>query len=81
MACGTPVITSNETALPEVAGGAALIVNPREPDAIAEAMVTVAGSESLRASLREKGLARVRDYSWEESAARMWQLLSREAET
>ena len=67
MACGTPVITSNLSSMPEVAGDAALLVNPYIVGEIAEAMKTVAGSAELRSRLRTLGLTRARQFSWEKT--------------
>jgi len=64
MACGTPVITSNVTAMPEVAGGAALLVEPTSTIEIAAAIQTVIEDASLRARLRAKGVARAATFSW-----------------
>jgi glycosyltransferase involved in cell wall biosynthesis len=71
MASGTPVVTSNVSSLPEVAGDAALLVDPYEPGAIADAMYRVLTDEPLRRSLREKGLRRAAQFSWEASARRL----------
>lgn len=71
MASGTPVITSNVSSLPEVVGDAAILIDPYEPDAIAEAMRRVLTEPALRDALRAKGLARVREFSWERSIARV----------
>lgn len=68
MACGCPVVTSNVTACPEVAGDAALLVNPQSVEEIAQAMQRLIEDEKLRAELREKGLARVKEFTWEKSA-------------
>jgi O-antigen biosynthesis alpha-1,2-mannosyltransferase len=64
MAHGVPVITSNRSALPEVAGDAGLLVDPFRVDEIAEAMKRVAESPSLGADLAEKGRARAAQYPW-----------------
>ncbi len=64
MACGTPVVTSNLSALPEVAGGAALLVDPYDPRAIAAAMHEVGTDLPLRSQLRQLGLARATEFSW-----------------
>lgn len=69
MACGVPVVTSRVTSLPEVAGDAALLVDPTCVDAIAEGMHAVLGSSDLRAELRRRGLARARSFTWERTAA------------
>jgi len=68
MACGTPVITSNTSSLPEVAGDAALLVDPYDVDAIAEAMRRVLTDLNLAGELRVKGLARASEFSWERTA-------------
>lgn len=70
MACGAPVITSNSSSLPEVAGEAALLVDPSSVDEIARAMVRLVNDPGLREELRGKGLRRVSDFSWQESAQR-----------
>ena len=71
MASGTPVIASNVSSLPEVVGNAAVMIDPYEPDAIADAMRRVLTSAELRADLRAKGLARAREFSWERSIKRV----------
>jgi glycosyltransferase involved in cell wall biosynthesis len=71
MAGGTPVVTSNVSSLPEVAGDAALLVDPYDPEAIAEGIYQVLTDEDLRRSLRQKGLARARQFSWESAVRRV----------
>jgi glycosyltransferase involved in cell wall biosynthesis len=71
MASGTPVITSNVSSLPEVVGDAALMIDPYEPQAIADAMLRVLTDADLRADLRSKGMRRAREFSWERSIARV----------
>jgi glycosyltransferase involved in cell wall biosynthesis len=68
MACGTPVITSNVSALPEVAGDAALLVDPADPDDIASAIGRLLEGQGLRKDLGDRGRARAAGYSWEETA-------------
>ncbi len=68
MACGSPVVTSNTTSLPEVAGDAALLVDPHDPKAIAQAMRRILLEPSLAQELRNKGLERAKPFSWERSA-------------
>lgn len=70
MACGTPVVTSTGGSLPEVAGDAALIVDPLDIQAIAAAILRIAQDASLRRSLRERGLARAQGFTWTASAER-----------
>jgi glycosyltransferase involved in cell wall biosynthesis len=69
MSCGTPVIASCRTSVPEIAGGAALLVDPTDVDALAGAMRTIAGDESTRQRLRELGLSQAAAFSWEQAAA------------
>jgi glycosyltransferase involved in cell wall biosynthesis len=64
MACGTPVITSNRSALPEVAGDAAILVDPYDVGAIAQSMQAVATDPQLWQQLRKAGLARATQFSW-----------------
>ncbi len=68
MACGTPVITSNRSSLPEVVGDAALMVDAGDRSGLAEAMARVVAEPSLREDLRERGLRQVRRFSWDETA-------------
>ena len=68
MACGTPVICSNTSSLPEVAGEAALQVDPLDTSAIASAMVQVQSYPAVRAALADKGYAQVRKFSWAQAA-------------
>ncbi len=71
MACGAPVITSNTSALPEVAQDAALFVNPYNIDALADALTRLTNDGSLQEELRQKGYKRVEHYTWARSAQRM----------
>ncbi len=64
MACGIPVITSNTSSMPEVAGGAALLVDPFRPEEITEAMVKLTTDESLRADYITKGIPQAARFSW-----------------
>ena len=68
MACGVPVISSNTSSMPEVAGGAAMLVDPLDADQMAAAIVRVLGDEGLRDGLRQQGIARARQFSWEAAA-------------
>ncbi|MCZ6793204.1 MAG: glycosyltransferase family 1 protein [Planctomycetota bacterium] len=67
-ACGTPSVTSSRSSLPEVAGNAALLVDPERPDHLMEAVRKVWCDEGLRALLRSRGLERSRQFSWERTA-------------
>lgn len=64
MACGTPVIASNISSLPEVVGEAALLVDPYSVDAIAEAICRVITDRELHLRMRQKGIERARLFSW-----------------
>jgi glycosyltransferase involved in cell wall biosynthesis len=68
MACGCPVITSRDTACAEVAGDAALLVDPRSVSDIAAALRRFMDDEPLLKALRQKGLARAQNFSWQKSA-------------
>lgn len=68
MACGTPVITSNISSMPEVAGDAAVLVDPYDVDAMAEAMHRILADNSLRETFVQKGLERVKQFSWQKCA-------------
>ena len=68
MACGCPVITSKTTALPELTGDAALLVNPRSVEEIAEALKRMVSNSEIRDQMRVNGLARARLFTWEKSA-------------
>ncbi len=68
MACGTPVICSNTSSLPEVVGEAGLLVAPLDEDGWARAMGQVLEDETLRQGISAKGLERVKEFSWEKAA-------------
>jgi glycosyltransferase involved in cell wall biosynthesis len=68
MACGVPVLTSKTSSLPEVAGDAALLVEPTSAEDIAQGLSRILSDESLRIALRDKGLARARSFTWANSA-------------
>lgn len=71
MACGTPVITSNVSSLPEVVGDAALTVDPQQSAAIAQALTRLLGDEQLREELRHKGFERAQHYTWANAARKL----------
>ncbi len=78
MACGVPVVTSNISSLPEVAGESALLVDPRSPAELAAALGRLLGSPSLRAALGAAGAARARaEFRWEKYAARSLEFFRR----
>jgi glycosyltransferase involved in cell wall biosynthesis len=68
MACGTPVLTSNVSCLPEIAGNAAMLVNPYSVPELADGLYTLYTDATLRETLRARGLARARDFSWQQTA-------------
>ncbi len=68
MACGVPVITSNASSLPEVAGDAAITVDPHDANTLAKAMYDVLTNDQLRENLMKKGLERAKLFSWEKTA-------------
>ncbi len=75
MACGIPVLTSNTTSLPEVAGDAALLVNPESVDEIRAGIERLVNDEGLRSELIAKGLERAKLFSWDAVAARVQAVL------
>lgn len=76
MACGTPVITSNVTSLPEVAGDAAVLVDPTSVEQIASAMERIVSDASLREQLRGKGLIRAAQFSWKRTVTKAHNVLA-----
>lgn len=68
MACGCPVVCSTATSLPEVAGDAGALFDPRDPEQIAQTVWSVWNDDALRCGMRERGLARARLFTWEETA-------------
>lgn len=77
MACGTPVVTSNLTSLPEVAGNAAFMVNPYDVSDIADAIQTVLTCPEVAAALRYRGLVQAARFSWERTAQKTIALYER----
>jgi glycosyltransferase involved in cell wall biosynthesis len=76
MACGTPVVTSNVTALPETAGNAALLVDPTSVDEIAAAITRLSNDRSVHAQLREHGLKRAAGFTWEATRCKVHEVLN-----
>ena len=74
MACGTPVITSNVSSLPEVVGKAALTVDPYDTLALAETIMKVLTDDSLRDELSRKGLQHSQKYNWQDIAEQILQV-------
>jgi glycosyltransferase involved in cell wall biosynthesis len=77
MACGCPAIVSDRASLPEICGDAALYCNPDDAGDLAARMLEVATNEALRARLREKGLARARQFTWDRCARETAALIER----
>lgn len=77
MACGTPVITSNVSSLPEVAGQAAVLIDPYSVGELAEAMTAVARDRSLWLTLHRAGLAQAKRFSWEQTGHQTSNILQR----
>jgi glycosyltransferase involved in cell wall biosynthesis len=75
MACGTPIVTSDVNGLQEIAGDAALLVDPRDPAAIAAAISSVQGDPSLRCSLARAGLERSKRFTWDRCAQQTFAVL------
>ena len=68
MACGAPFVGSNATSIPEVVGDAGLLADPRDPEALAAALVRVLEEPGLADELRRRGLERAREFTWESTA-------------
>jgi glycosyltransferase involved in cell wall biosynthesis len=75
MACGTPIVTSRANGLEEIAGDAALLVDPSDPAAVGEAVGRVMADPALAADLSARGLARSRRFTWDECARRTLAIL------
>jgi glycosyltransferase involved in cell wall biosynthesis len=69
MACGVPVLTSNRGALPEIAGGTAMIVNPEDIEDMVHGLSVLLNDEALRRRLAEAGRRRAADFTWKKAAA------------
>lgn len=68
MACGTPVVLSDRTSLPEIGGDAALYFDPTQIDALEQVLYNVLTDQKLRKDLSEKGIRRARSFSWQQTA-------------
>ncbi len=78
MACGTPVVCAHTSSLPEVAGDAALLVDPLDADGLAAAMQQALGDEGLRARLVERGLRQAARFTWRAAAQQLLAIYERE---
>lgn len=74
MARGVPVVTSRRSAIPEVAGGAALLVDPEDIEELAAALNRLAGDEALRQDLARRGRERAAEFTWEGAVERTWKV-------
>jgi glycosyltransferase involved in cell wall biosynthesis len=81
MACGIPVVASNRAALPETCGEAALLVDPDDPAAVADAVVRAVSDPTLRERLSRAGLGRAAEFTWGRAAVETHQLLTGLAES
>jgi glycosyltransferase involved in cell wall biosynthesis len=72
MACGTPVVVSNTSSLPEICGDAAVLVEPLDVDSIADGIRRLVESSTLRDELRRRGMEHVRQFTWERTAEATW---------
>ena len=72
MQCAVPIITSDNSSMPEIGGEAALYVNPDEPDELAEKMQLIYKDENLRSSLIGKGLKQAATFDWNTATAKVW---------
>ena len=77
MRCGVPVIASNTSAMPEVSGGAALLVDPYKPEEITRAIFEIQNNNNLRQSLIEKGIERSKQFSWKNMAEHVFEIYKR----
>jgi glycosyltransferase involved in cell wall biosynthesis len=77
MACGTPVVTSNISSMPEVAGDAALLVDPYDVEAITEALRQLLDHEALRAELMSCGFEQAKQFTWQRAARQLGELYRR----
>ena len=78
MGCGVPVVATNRGAVPEVTGGAAILLNdPRDEEEMLDAVCRVLDDEDLREMLRTKGLERAKEFTWEKTASKVFAVYRR----
>jgi glycosyltransferase involved in cell wall biosynthesis len=75
MKCGVPILAADATCLPEVAGDAAIYCDPFDIDSIAKGMIELFENKNLRDELSQKGLKRSKEFSWDQSAEKVWSCL------
>ncbi|OQX76890.1 MAG: hypothetical protein B6D61_08095, partial [Bacteroidetes bacterium 4484_249] len=73
----TPVITSNVTSMPEIAGDAALLVDPFSVESISDAMLRISSDKELQKGLIKKGRERRELFNWQKSADRLWEAIEK----
>lgn len=76
MACGVPVLASNSSALPEISGGAAYLVDPHDVDEISSGIEKIVGDKVLREKLINRGNTRSLEFSWDDSASKAWKIFA-----
>ena len=81
MSAGVPVITSNVTSMPEVAGGAALLVDPFSIESITAGMQQIFSDNTLRQKLTIQGIERSKDFTWKKTAASLWESMMKTIDT
>jgi glycosyltransferase involved in cell wall biosynthesis len=79
MSCGTPVLVSNVTSLPEVVGDAGVMVDPLDIEAIGDGLIRLVEDSTLRQDLKLRGLARSKQFSWDKTAQQTWHVLEEAA--
>jgi len=77
MACGTPAVVSDVSSLPEVVGDAGLRIDPKDTDALADAILRLIQDASLRKTLREAGIAQARKFTWDKAARELLAVYNR----
>ena len=77
MASGTPVVTSDVSSIPEITGDAALLIDPNDERALANALIEIVNNDRLRAELREKGIAQAKKFTWRDAAEKTLRLYRR----
>jgi glycosyltransferase involved in cell wall biosynthesis len=68
MACGTPVVASNTSSIPEVAGDAGILIDPQDAHGLTEVLTRVLADADLRAAMTTRGLARAKHFTWQRAA-------------
>ncbi len=77
MASGVPVLTGNQSALPEVVGETGVMVDPYDVDAIADGLLRLISDDDLRSDLSIKGIERAKQFNWDVTARKTWEILQR----